>query len=119
MQKIPEIYFAFGFFLPSKHPILIMFDPLQRPHLIRTPKRVLIQASQNCLQKRSDFLKAVYNGLQFEDPWMNRNLGNTHLAAVTSGGPLTSTATLNRHHHRKKREDNRQIWTKTLSYPNK
>ena len=94
-------------------------EMLQRPHLVRTPKRVLLQASQNCLQKRSDFLKAVYNGLQFEDPWMQNR--NTTLAAVNCGGVVvgpTSTATLNRHHHRKKRED-RQIWTKTLSYPNK
>ena len=81
-----------------------------------TPKKVMIQSSQNCLQKRSDFLKAVYNGLQFEDPWMNRN---PNLVVVVNSGPLTNTATLNRHHHRKKREDNRQIWTKTLSYPNK
>lgn len=63
-------------------------EMLQRPHL-RTPKRLLMQASHSVLQKRSDFLKAVYNGLQFEDPWMNRN-------ELHSGK-----------------------WTKTLSYPNK
>ena len=81
-------------------------EMLQRPHL-RTPKRALLQAGSSCLQKRRDFLKAVYNGLQFEDPWMNR----VKTASNT-------TATLNRHHQRKKRED-KQIWTKTLSYPNK
>ena len=94
---------------------------LQRPPSFRTAsKRSLIQAGQSCFQKRSDFLKAVYNGLQFEDPWMNRNLtvSTTASSRATAGGTTAATATLNRHHQRKKRED-RQIWTKTLSYPNK
>ena len=86
-------------------------EMLQRQQ--RTHKRALIQAIQSCMQKRSDFLKAVYNGLQFEDPWMNRNttMTNNHFAA-------NAITTLTRHHRKTAKED-RQIWTKTLSYPNK
>lgn len=86
-------------------------EMLQRPHL-RTPKRALLQASQSCLQKRSDFLKAVYNGLQFEDPWIAEQHPQTNI--------IKETATLNRRQKPKKEQlDSSQTWTKTLSYPNK
>ena len=85
-------------------------EMLQRPHL-RTPKRLLMQTCQACVQKRNDFLKAVYNGLQFEDPWMNRQLPNNPTKRPLAASASTST--------RSGTGNQRQIWTKTLSYPNK
>ena len=81
-------------------------EMLQRQYQahLRASKRMVQQATQYCLQKRTDFLKAIYSGLQWKDPWMNRNWGGNF---NTLG-----------HRSRKSKED-RQIWTKTLSYPNK
>ena len=87
-------------------------EMLQRPHL-RTPKRLLMQTCQACVQKRNDFLKAVYNGLQFEDPWMNRLPNNPKRVA-----PANTVATTVGKAARAP-GSSRQIWTKTLSYPNK
>ena len=91
-------------------------EMLQRPHL-RTPKRALMQALMACLQKRSDFLKAVYNGLQFEDPWRNRTMMMGQNSAKCVNLASDKSATLNR--HQLKKIGNRQSWTKTLTYPNK
>ena len=89
-------------------------EMLQRPHL-RTPKRLLMQTCQACVQKRNDFLKAVYNGLQFEDPWMNRLPNNNpKRVAVPSNTAVATTVG-----KAARAPGSRQIWTKTLSYPNK
>ena len=89
-------------------------EMLQRPHL-RTPKRLLMQTCQACVQKRNDFLKAVYNGLQFEDPWMNR-LPNNNPKRVAPSNTATVATTVGK---AARAPGSRQIWTKTLSYPNK
>ena len=95
-------------------------EMLQRPHL-RTPKRLLMQTCQACVQKRNDFLKAVYNGLQFEDPWMNRLPNNpTKRVGGQQQQPSNSvTTTAGKASAAKNASGPRQIWTKTLSYPNK
>ena len=91
-------------------------EMLQRPHL-RTPKRLLMQTCQACVQKRNDFLKAVYNGLQFEDPWMNRLPNNPKRVGQPSNSAATTVGKAAR--NAGAGGGPRQIWTKTLSYPNK
>ena len=93
-------------------------EMLQRPSYLRTPKRMFVQASQYCLRKRTDFLKAIYNGLQFEDPWrINRNPNKQSSSTTTSGN--FSTLQHSKNKHRDHDSNGLQIWTKTLSLPNK